>query len=965
MQIPTVATVDYETTTIFDRPDYPPIPVGVSIQLPGKKPYYLAWGHPCENNCTKAEARRKLAQVFATYPILFHHAKFDLDVGNVHLNLPLVPKHGYHDTEYLAFLHNPHALRLALKPLSHELLDMPPEEQDAVAQWVMTHVWLSKKFSSGDYEIVVDPQKPKGWYKVPPSKTGAFIYLVPGKLAGRYANSDTDRTTKLFKFYWNSVINEYGMHAAYTRELKLMPVLLESERGGIKIHERKLKKDSDTWSQWILDCDKWIRRRVKTKDLNVDSGDEFADALEHSGKVDEWVYTDNDNRSVSKENLAIACSDKTLIQVYNYRTVLTNSVRNFSRKWLSMAERNDGFISTNWNQVRSTNDSGGGKSGARTGRLSSNPNFQNIPKLPKKIILPKSLSGDGIGALPFLRSYITPDAKGHVLLNRDYCFSDDTEVLTEHGWCLFKNLTRTEKIAQWRDGVVTYAHPTDYQEFRYLGDMVNIVGKDNCDLLVSPNHNCLQLKEDGTPLKIKAANYKLGHYRQVVSGTYGNTSRPADIRSINLLRLVVAMQADSKIEKQKSGYKAIFYLKKKRKCKRLSKVLADLGIKAVVKKIPSKPGFLSFRFNVPGKASKYMDLETKLFKRSLIKIQSLQLRQEFLKELGFWDGSRGVASWKYSNTRLGHFDLLQELCVISGIRSKLVFEKVAFGKKPCLSLSMLYKDSVDTKTFTKFRIPYVGKIYCVTMPQSTVVVRRNGRVCITGQSQQELRILGHFEDAVLLQSYNDNPKMDIHDEATRLIIEMFGLKYIKKMFGTVDPEIIRYPVKTMGFGLIYGMGVGLLADIMGVDPKVAKELKLAYLRIFPGLKALDEDLKHRGRMKEFIRTWGGRCYYVEPPAIMKKTGKVRTFEYKLLNVLVQGSAADCTKEALIRYDSVRENSRLLLNVHDEIMVNSPKEYNKREMKLLKEAMESVEFDVPILSDGKMSGISWGQMRKCV
>ena len=75
----------------------------------------------------------------------------------------------------------------------------------------------------------------------------------------------------------------------------------------------------------------------------------------------------------------------------------------------------------------------------------------------------------------------------------------------------------------------------------------------------------------------------------------------------------------------------------------------------------------------------------------------------------------------------------------------------------------------------------------------------------------------------------------------------------------------------------------------------AAQFKAAVKRATPGVKALDDELKRRGRCGEPIRTWGGRLYYCEPPSIAKKgarKGQEVTWEYKLLNYLVQGSAAD-------------------------------------------------------------------------
>ena len=89
-------------------------------------------------------------------------------------------------------------------------------------------------------------------------------------------------------------------------------------------------------------------------------------------------------------------------------------------------------------------------------------------------------------------------------------------------------------------------------------------------------------------------------------------------------------------------------------------------------------------------------------------------------------------------------------------------------------------------------------------------------------------------------------------------------------------------------------------------------------------------------------------------------GRMCTFEYKLLNYLVQGSAADCTKEAIIRYDEAKQHGRFLVTVHDEINVSASKKYAKSEMAILREAMESIEFGLPMLSDGE-SGSNWADL----
>jgi DNA polymerase I-like protein with 3'-5' exonuclease and polymerase domains len=88
-----------------------------------------------------------------------------------------------------------------------------------------------------------------------------------------------------------------------------------------------------------------------------------------------------------------------------------------------------------------------------------------------------------------------------------------------------------------------------------------------------------------------------------------------------------------------------------------------------------------------------------------------------------------------------------------------------------------------------------------------------------------------------------------------------------------------------------------------------------------------------------------------------------TYEYKLLNYLIQGSAADATKEAILRYHRHPEKTgRFLVTVYDEINVSAAKSDYKHEMRVLKESMESIETDVPMLTDGK-TGPNWAALKE--
>jgi DNA polymerase-1 len=217
-------------------------------------------------------------------------------------------------------------------------------------------------------------------------------------------------------------------------------------------------------------------------------------------------------------------------------------------------------------------------------------------------------------------------------------------------------------------------------------------------------------------------------------------------------------------------------------------------------------------------------------------------------------------------------------------------------------------------------------------------------------SSQEIRILAHFEDGALAEAYRLNPNLDPHTMAQELIAAIVGLIYDR-------PE-----VKITGFSIIYGTGAPGLSSQLGRPLHEAAQIKAAYLAAMPGVKDLQDDVKSRGKSGQPIRTWGGRIYYAEAPKVID--GRLRDFAYKLLNYLVQGSAADQTKESIAEWESTRKwYDVFLATVHDEINISAPKEHAKESMATLKEAMNKDRLDVPMLSEGFM-GDNWQDIEEC-
>jgi DNA polymerase I-like protein with 3'-5' exonuclease and polymerase domains len=271
-----------------------------------------------------------------------------------------------------------------------------------------------------------------------------------------------------------------------------------------------------------------------------------------------------------------------------------------------------------------------------------------------------------------------------------------------------------------------------------------------------------------------------------------------------------------------------------------------------------------------------------------------------------------------------------------------------------LNLSKDWYDKGDGYVHPEFL-----KVMELPLVRRYVLADKDGIFLHRDYNQQELRIMAHFEDGPLMEAYLQNLRMDVHDQVKALILEVTGVDWDRR------------PVKIANFRALYGGGAPAAAAGIGCSLEEAKSLLAARTKALPGEKMLKDEIKALSARGEPIITWGGREYYVEEPGWSARFNRHMTYEYKLLNYLVQGSAADATKEALLRYHRhPKKSGRFLVTVYDEINVASPAERTERlrklaaieEMAVLRECMESIEFDVPLLTDGKW-GLSWGRLEK--
>ena len=222
-------------------------------------------------------------------------------------------------------------------------------------------------------------------------------------------------------------------------------------------------------------------------------------------------------------------------------------------------------------------------------------------------------------------------------------------------------------------------------------------------------------------------------------------------------------------------------------------------------------------------------------------------------------------------------------------------------------------------------------------------------------SQIELRLMAHFSgDPAMIDAFRKGE--DIH---ARTASEIFDVPP-----EWVTPEL-RSRAKAVNFGLIYGISGFGLSRNTGVSRKEAGEFIAKYFEKYPGVKRFMDESASEGIRLGYARTMMGRRRYL--PELKSPKAPIREFGKRAaMNTPVQGSAADIIKLAMVRTDrALREagmQSRLILQVHDELLLECPPEEADRAAEILREAMEgAAELRVPLVAEVHR-GKNWAEAK---
>ena len=215
--------------------------------------------------------------------------------------------------------------------------------------------------------------------------------------------------------------------------------------------------------------------------------------------------------------------------------------------------------------------------------------------------------------------------------------------------------------------------------------------------------------------------------------------------------------------------------------------------------------------------------------------------------------------------------------------------------------------------------------------------------------QQEFRIMAHYEYGPLFQRYQADPNLEIHQETTDSI-NSAGYGY--------DRDFI----KRINLALLYKLGVDKMALAMGLERAQAIMLRKLVQNANPGIAQLESQIAELINERGYVNTYYGARILKEPSRLIQ--GRLVNFIYKVTNHLIQRSAAEQMKEAVVKWhaDGYAARWPWLLSVHDALNVSAPPHELKEASRDLDYVMQAGTYEVKMLSDMK-HGFTWGTLVK--
>ena len=370
---------------------------------------------------------------------------------------------------------------------------------------------------------------------------------------------------------------------------------------------------------------------------------------------------------------------------------------------------------------------------------------------------------------------LAPKAKITYLNGNHECFSDDTEVLTSEGFKKYYDVTGDTLIGTFNEKTeqLEYQKYIEAQIYDYDGEMFSVKNRHN-DLLITPNHRFLYKNGTTTSKFIKKpiGEMSLGHNRVIVKASILSTIPENPKYSDDQLSILGWMLTDSSIDKDK---KIVFYQREEKVhliTKILDKLKLSYTIKTRIRNISSICGKQLKKESI-GKpqCEVYLNIESSEYLLnifpSLIKVPDFIFSkvsdrqfEVFLNSMIDGDGSRYKTHPKTSLMFYGKQQIVEDLqkaCFMHGYRTSIYKYQ---NKKGTNSKTIQYKLNITKNSYSCFdefgsyvkKEQYKGKVWDFTVPNDTLIVKRNGRISITGNCRIQKRIVENLSFAYNLKA---------------------------------------------------------------------------------------------------------------------------------------------------------------------------------------------------------------------
>lgn len=588
---------------------------------------------------------------------------------------------------------------------------------------------------------------------------------------------------------------------------------------------------------------------------------------------------------------------------------------------------------------------------------------------------------------------------GRLSSSHPNCFDGTTEVLTYEGWTRFDQLAQGVAVAQWENGVISFAVPTNYVEAE---SEVIRYSNDHIDLAVTPDHRCLLRSRKSRKLFVVEASQYPSDAQQLHSGLYEG---PGDLPlSSEELRLICAIQADGHVS---SAGAVDFAFHKKRKYDRLLSLLAKTTI-------PFHDASNETRFRIRLPLSPTLDIlcsfldPNKTFGKWVLRLNPHQM-DVILEEIMYWDGCITRQN-HYSSSKKENVNWIQAIYVLRGKRANIrIYTATPVTKLvPNYQVDVTHRDCSLTTNITKEILP-VQKVYCLSVPSSFILIRRNGKTMVTGQCQN-IPIRDPELGPILRSLFLPDEGMDMWDGdynqvEYRALVDAAAKRHCTgaqealqryRTDPTTDFHVYtaeltglpRYQAKSINFGIAFTMGAATLSKQLGLalnpdgtpGPEATRILDTYHAHL-PFVRELSRLASDYAQKNGYIKTILGRRTrftlfepdtregYLAIPLpydqAVKHYGRVRRAQaHKSLNAYTQGSSADLVKSAMVlAWEQGMFKQGLItlsMTIHDEIAGSLAKtEEGQKALDNLREIMETAipKFAVPIKAS-LATGANW-------